>query len=63
MFIQEKLKENFFIVIKESEDENLEEEVESFQNSLIKKLGFKEVVKILVRFFNKSKINEFEFGM
>lgn len=63
MSIQEKSKENSSILTKESEDENLEEEVESSQNSPTKKSGSKEAVKTPVRFSNKSKTNESEFGM
>ncbi|XP_021006456.1 N-acetyltransferase ESCO1 [Mus caroli] len=63
MSIQEKSKENSSIVTKESEDENLEQEVEGSQNSSAKKSGSKEAVKSPVRFSNKSKTNQSEFGM
>ncbi|XP_021070519.1 N-acetyltransferase ESCO1 [Mus pahari] len=63
MSIQEKSKENSSIVTKESEDENLEQEVEDSQNSPAKKSGSKEAEKTPVRFSNKSKTNQSEFGM
>ncbi|XP_052011223.1 N-acetyltransferase ESCO1 isoform X2 [Apodemus sylvaticus] len=63
MSIQEKSKENSSKITKESEDENLEQEIEGSQNSPAKKSGSKEAEKAPVRFSNKSKINQSEFGM
>lgn len=63
MSIQEKSKENSSKIIKESEDGNLEQEIEGSQNSPAKKSGSKEAEKAPVRFSNKSKINQSEFGM
>ncbi|XP_038953047.1 N-acetyltransferase ESCO1 isoform X2 [Rattus norvegicus] len=62
MSIQEKSKENSSKVIKESEGENLEQEIEGSQNSLAKKSGSKEAGKSAVRFSNKSKVNQSEIG-
>lgn len=62
MSIQEKSEENSSKVTKESEDENLEQEIEGSQNSLAKKSGSKEAGKSAVRFSNKSKVNQSEFG-
>lgn len=63
MSIQEKSKENSSKITKESEDENLEQEIECSQNSPAKKSGSKEAEKAPVRLSNKSKINQSEFGM
>lgn len=62
MSIQEKSKENSSKVIKESEDENLEQEIEGSQNSLAKKSVSREAGKSAVRFSNKSKVNQSEIG-
>lgn len=62
MSIQEKSKQNSSKVTKEIEDENLELEIQSSQNSLAKKPGSKEAVKALVRSSNESKINHPELG-
>ncbi|KFO27119.1 N-acetyltransferase ESCO1 [Fukomys damarensis] len=62
MSIQEKSKEDSSEVIKESEDENSEIEIQGSQKSPIKKSDSKEAVKSLVKSSSESNINQPELG-
>ncbi|XP_029416420.1 N-acetyltransferase ESCO1 isoform X2 [Nannospalax galili] len=58
MSIQEKSKENSSKITKESDDKNLEREIQGSQNSLVKKSGSKEAIKSLLKSSSKSKVNQ-----